>query len=240
MRESLSRVNLLIGDRAMNKLQSSHIVVVGLGGVGSVTADALARTGVGKLTLIDYDTVARSNINRQIFATEKTVGMLKTQALKDGIKDINPDAKVNILSEKITERTVDNILKLNPDIIVDAVDDIPIKIALIKGAQARKIKIVSSMGAALRIDPTMVRIAQLRKTKTDPVAAKMRKSLPNNKVLVVYSEEKPYKVGTRDQFGSAMTSTGTFGLFLAHAAMYSIAGAELEWKAEEFKKQNLY
>lgn len=238
--EAFNRVELLLGKKALNRLQKTHIVVAGLGGVGSVAVETLVRTGVGHLTLVDYDISSESNINRQLFALQSTIGQMKTKTAKERMKDIESGVKIDIINEKITRETVENIIMMKPDMIIDCIDDIPMKVELIKAAKARKIKIVSSMGAALRIHPTEVRIAKLKKTKACPLAAKMREYLPNDDTVVVYSEERPFKASSRNLFGSVMPVTATFGLYIAYAAMHTLAGAEIEGKVEEFKSQNLW
>lgn len=237
--EAFSRVEALIGEKALQTLRQSHFVVLGAGGVGSLAIETLARTGAGKITIIDYDIYSASNINRQLYALLNTVGHRKVDEAKEHIKDIDKGTKVIALNEKLTVETVEKVLKLKPDMILDAIDDVPVKIEMMRRAREAGIPLVSSMGAALRIDPTKIRVAPLKETKVCPLAAKMRSALPKEKTLTVYSEERPYKTKDKSLFGSVMTVTGTFGIILAQVALHYVAGHEIIWKTEKDRRMGL-
>ncbi len=187
---------MLIGTENLNKLKNSHIAVFGLGGVGGHTVEALARCGVGTFTLFDADTIAASNLNRQIIATIDTVGMAKTEALKNRILSINPDAvvytnRVFYLPENADSYPLDKF-----DYVVDAIDTVSAKIELAVRCENLGIKIISSMGTGNKLNPTELKIADIYKTSGCPLARVMRRELKNRKVnslKVVYSEEKPIK-----------------------------------------------
>ncbi len=213
----LNRTRLLYGEDAVEKLKSTTVMVVGCGAVGSFAIEALARSGVGNLILVDFDNVEESNINRQLFALDSTVGMPKVDVAAARIYDINPEIKVisiNVFFDEGTE------LDFRPDFIIDAIDSVASKVALYKYAAHHNIPIVSSMGAALKTDITKIKIAPLSKTIVCPLAARVRRmvreqDLPD--IPVVFSTEKPVPVvGHAKNLGSVITVTGSFGLILAN------------------------
>ena len=197
MSEQFSRTELLFGREAMEHLSKCRVAVFGIGGVGGYVCEALARSGVGALDLIDNDKVCLSNINRQIIATHKTVGGYKTEVMKERILDINPEAKVNIyecffLPENSSEFPFDEY-----DYVVDAIDTVTAKIELVMQCQKMNVPIISSMGAGNKLDPTQFRVADIYKTKMDPLSRVMRYELKKRgvkKLKVVYSEEEPIKL----------------------------------------------
>jgi len=212
----LHRITLLIGNEAVKKLQQSTVMVVGCGAVGSFAIEALARSGAGHLILVDFDRIEESNINRQLFALDSTVGQSKVEVAAQRIADINPKIKVDILNTFFDENTDMNI---KPDFVIDAIDTVTSKIALYKWCFDKNIPFISSMGAARKTDLTKVKIGKISKTTVCPLAAKVRRLIRDLKMKdfpVVYSTENaaPQKNGGRE-FGSQITVTGLFGLLMA-------------------------
>ena len=194
MQNQFTRTELLLGQDAMQKLYNSHVAIFGVGGVGGYVCEALARSGVGTFDLIDSDTVCESNINRQIIATTLSIGRFKTEVMKERILSINPDAKVNIHNCFFLPENADEFDFNQYDYVVDAVDTVTAKIALVMKAKATSTPIISSMGAGNKLDPTAFRVADIYKTNMDPLAKVMRRELKKcgiSKLKVVYSEEKP-------------------------------------------------
>ncbi len=196
MSEMFSRTEMLLGKSNMDKLKTAHVAVFGLGGVGGHICEALARCGVGSFTLFDNDVVAESNLNRQIIATVNTIGMAKTDAMKERILSINPDANVTTHQTFYLPENADTYPLNNYDYIVDAIDTVSAKIELAVRAEKAGIPIISSMGTGNKLDPTQFKITDIYKTSVCPLARVMRRELKlkNVKSLkVVYSEEIPIK-----------------------------------------------
>lgn len=194
MDNRFSRTELLLGKEAMDKLSKSRVAVFGIGGVGSFTAEALARSGVGTLDIIDNDTVSITNINRQILALSSTVGKYKVDVMKERLLDINPEIKINISRTFFLPETADEFNFASYDYIVDAIDTVTGKIALIENAKKHQVPIISSMGTGNKLDPTRFEIADISKTSVCPLAKVMRRELKNRgikKVKVLYSKEEP-------------------------------------------------
>ena len=168
MLTQFSRTELLLGKEAMNRLEDARVAVFGIGGVGGYVCEALARSGVGKLDLIDNDKVCMSNLNRQIIATRKTVGQYKTEVMKDRILDINPEAKVNIHNCFFLPDNADEFPFEEYDYVVDAVDTVTAKIALVMKCKELDIPIISSMGAGNKLDASAFRVTDIYKTKVCP------------------------------------------------------------------------
>ena len=189
------RTESLIGKEALSRLLSSRVAVFGLGGVGGYSLEALVRAGIGELVLVDSDKVDVSNMNRQIIATEDTVGMKKTEAARRRAESINPDIKITDLSLFVSEENVEEILKeAKPDYIIDAIDTVPSKTALIVAAHKLNIPIISSMGTGNKLEPSLFKIVDISKTDTCPLAKAMRKALREKGIAhtdVLYSSEKP-------------------------------------------------
>ena len=191
MLTQFSRTELLLGKEAMNKLEDARVAVFGIGGVGGYVCEALARSGVGKLDLIDNDKVCMSNLNRQIIATRKTVGQYKTEVMKDRILDINPEAEVNIHNCFFLPDNADEFPFEEYDYVVDAVDTVTAKIALVMKCKEMDVPIISSMGAGNKLDASAFRVTDIYKTKVCPLAKVMRRELKKRgvkKLKVVYSE----------------------------------------------------
>lgn len=196
MLNQFSRTQLLLGDEAMNKLAASRVAVFGVGGVGGYVCEALIRSGVGAIDLIDDDKVCLTNLNRQIIATRKTIGQYKTQVMKERILDINPDAKVEVHNCFFLPETADYFEFEKYDYVVDAVDTVTAKIALVMKCKEKNVPIISSMGAGNKLDASAFRVADIYKTKVCPLAKVMRRELKKRgvkKLKVVYSEEMPIK-----------------------------------------------
>lgn len=191
MLNEFSRSELLIGTDGMEKLKNSHVAVFGIGGVGSYIAEALARTGIGKLTLIDNDEVAVTNLNRQLIALHSTIGMKKVYAAKKRILDINPDIQVTALDCFYTGNEVE---LSGFDFIADAIDSVTSKLNLIENAYRLGVPLISSMGTGNKLDPTKLVVTDIYKTQTCPLAKVMRYELKKRqvkKLKVVYSTEPP-------------------------------------------------
>ena len=214
--ERLHRITLLLGQDAVSKLQKSTVMVVGCGAVGSFAIEALARSGVGHLILVDFDNVEKTNINRQLFALDSTVGKPKVEIAAQRIKDINPNIKVDAFNIFFDENTK---LAIKPDFVIDAIDSVPSKIALYKWCDTHNIPFISSMGAARKTDLTKIKIDKISKTTVCPLASKVRhfvRDLGIKDFPVVYSTESATpQINAGREFGSVVTVTGTFGLMLA-------------------------
>ncbi len=174
----LERTSLLLGDEKLNKLKKANVLVVGLGGVGAYAAEMIARAGVGRMTIADADVVSESNINRQLIALHSTVGRHKTEVMAERLRDINPNIELTIVSRFIKDDETDALLDSdNFDYVVDAIDTLSPKLALIKGALDRQISLVSSMGAGAKTDPAKMEICDIAKTHHCPLAHMLRKRL---------------------------------------------------------------
>lgn len=194
MINQFSRTETLLGEGAMKKLSNARVAVFGIGGVGGHAVDALVRSGIGAIDIIDNDTVSLTNINRQLIATHSTVGLSKTEVMEKHIKDINPDIKVVRHDIFYTPETSDHFNFRDYDYIVDAIDTVSGKIELILKAQEAGVPIISSMGAGNKLDPTAFKVADIYKTSVCPLAKVMRQELRKRgikKLKVVYSEELP-------------------------------------------------
>lgn len=193
MLNKFSRTELLIGKENMVKLENARVAVFGVGGVGGYVVEALARSGVGTLDLIDNDKVCLTNINRQIIATTKTVGKYKVDVAKDRVLEINPEATVNVYKTFYMPDTADLFDFLKYDYVVDAIDTVAGKLKLVEEAEKAGIPIMSSMGAGNKMDPTAFEVTDISKTSVCPLAKVMRKELKKrgiNHLKVVYSKEK--------------------------------------------------
>lgn len=190
------RTELLIGKKNLDILQKSHVAVFGVGGVGSFVVEALARSGVGKLTLVDFDEIDITNINRQIPATTSTIGKSKVKVMQERAKEINENIIINAIEKKYTPENSDEFFVDKYDFVVDAIDIITSKIHLIKKCKDENIKIVSSMGMGNKIAPEKIQISKLAKTHMDPLAKVMRRELKQRGIIdldVIFSTEKPRK-----------------------------------------------
>ncbi len=198
--ENFKRTEILIGKENMDVLSNAHILVVGVGGVGGYVVEMLARCGVGELTIVDFDVVSTSNINRQIIALSSTVGAPKVDVLKKRILEINPLCKVNAIFEKFTAENSDKILNDKIDFVVDAIDNLENKVLLAVEAEKRNLNIISAMGAGNRIGVPNFQICDVFKTYNDGLARKFRKMLKDNgvkKLKVAFSNETTIKTSER-------------------------------------------
>lgn len=194
MLNQYSRTQLIFGAEAMVKLRNSRVAVFGIGGVGGYTVEALARSGVGELDLIDDDKVCLTNINRQIIATRKTVGQYKVDVAAERVHDIDPNIVVNTYKTFYTPETAEQFDFTKYDYVVDAIDTVTGKIALVMNAKKAKTPIICSMGAGNKVDPTAFEVTDIFKTSVDPLARVMRIELKKRgirKLKVVYSKEVP-------------------------------------------------
>ncbi|MBQ8918367.1 MAG: tRNA threonylcarbamoyladenosine dehydratase [Oscillospiraceae bacterium] len=237
MDQQFSRTEALLGTAAMEKLHRSHVAIFGVGGVGGYTVEALARSGIGRLTLIDPDDVGLSNINRQILATHESLGMLKVEAARKRVLDINPTAKVDVYPIFFTPETADSIDLTQFDYIVDAIDTVTGKLCLVERAMEAKVPIISCMGAGNKLDGTAFRVADISKTSVCPLARIMRKELKKRGIShlkVVFStedaikpagmEEEAAAIGKRQIPGSTSYIPGIAGLLLAGEVIKDLTG----------------
>lgn len=193
MSETFVRTELLLGAEGMEKLKKSKVAIFGVGGVGGYVAEALARSGVGAFVLVDKDVVSESNINRQIIATTRTIGMSKTQAMRERILDINPEAQVEVWECFFLPETAGKFDFTEYSYVVDAVDTVTAKLELVMQAGAAGVPIISSMGAGNKLDPTRFEVSDIYKTSVCPLAKVMRRELKKRgirKLKVVYSREE--------------------------------------------------
>lgn len=198
MLHQFSRNELAIGKDGVHTLKNSTVAVLGVGGVGSFSVEALARSGVGRLVIVDKDDVDITNVNRQVHALLSTVGRPKVDLMKERIADINPECEVIALKMFYTEETYEDFFAYGLDFVVDASDTISYKIHLMKECLKRNIPIISSMGVANKLDPTRLRIADISKTSYDPLAKVIRTKLRKERIYkgipVVFSDEQPIKI----------------------------------------------
>ena len=251
MNQMFARFSMLIGEEGIEKLCNSKVIVFGIGGVGSYTVEALARSGVGHITMVDFDEISESNINRQLHSLRSTIGKSKTDVMKERILDINPDCKVELVKRLVYD-DIDEVLgnsgNKKYDFAVDAIDVIGSKVNLIEYCVKNKINIISSMGFGNKMHPEMVEISKIKNTSVCPMARTIRSILKKKNIFdipVVYSKEQPVKPNKSELFkeeaptefrenneiprkttpGSNAFVPGTAGLVLASYVIRKI----LEW-----------
>ena len=228
------RTELLLGDESMERLSSKRVIIFGVGGVGSWCAESLVRSGIRHLTIVDSDRVCITNINRQLMATSKTVGQVKVDALKERLLSINPSAEITSLQQVFTAETAESFDIGSYDYIIDAIDSLKDKALLILMATKTDAKFFSSMGAALKLDPTRIKIAEFWKVQGDPLARALRKRFkhegqyPERKFMCVYSEEllenkKPIDPDDKGN-GTIAHITAIFGFMLASLVIQDAVG----------------
>lgn len=224
MNESFCRSEMLLGEEKMNKLYSAHVAVFGLGGVGSYVVEALARAGVGKLTIIDGDVVAESNVNRQLYALHSTIGRYKTEVAAERIADINPNCIVDARAIRFNETTVEQFDFASFDCVADAIDSVTDKLLLIRSCTQCSTPVVSCMGAGNKLHAELFRAADISETQVCPLARVMRRELRElgitRGVRVVFSDEPPIKprsesVSRRQTPGSVSFVPSAAGLLVA-------------------------
>ena len=218
--DRLHRITLLLGNDSILKLKKSTVMIVGCGAVGSFAIEALARSGIGHLILVDFDKVEESNINRQLFALDSTIGKSKVEVARQRIYDINPNIVVDVYNTFFDKDT--NIME-KPDFVIDAIDTVQSKIALYDWCFRNNVDFISSMGAARKTDITKIRIDKISRTTVCPLAAKIRRIVRDMKMKdfpVVYSVEPALpQINSGREFGSVITVTGMFGLMMADFAI---------------------
>ncbi len=235
--DQFSRTEILFGDEAMQRLKNARVAVFGIGGVGGYVVEALARSGVGSLDIIDNDTVALSNLNRQIIATHSTIGMYKTDAAKQRIHDINPDCVVTAYNTFFMPENEHEFDFTQYDYVVDAIDTVKGKLALVVKAEKAGVQVISSMGAGNKLHPELFELADIYQTSVCPLARVMRTELRKRgikKLKVVYSKEPPVrplkKTGEetvrRDIPGSTAFVPSAAGLIIAGEVIRNLAGIE--------------
>lgn len=224
--KQLERLELMVGEKNIEKIKKTKVLVLGLGGVGSYAVEALIRSGIINIILVDYDTIDITNLNRQLMTNQYNVGEFKTKVLEERIKAINSSCNIQIINEKIKKESINKLLDLKPDYIVDACDTIEVKKELILKCKKNNIKLISSMGTGNKFDPSRLKITDIRKTSYDPIAKILRKfivdSKINYKVMVVSSDEKPLKIS--NPIGSNAFVPGTAGLLCASFVINDIVG----------------
>ena len=222
--EFLSRTERMISSDDIKKINSKAVLVFGLGGVGASSVESLVRSGIGKVGIVDGDEYEITNVNRQIFATTKTIGMRKVDACQERLLEINPEVEIKKYDLFITEENIKDIDFESYDYVVDAIDTITSKLLIIREAYDRNIKIISAMGAGNRLDPTKFQVMEIEKTQNDPLARIMRKKLKEmgiKKLKVVCSSELPIKTGDRTP-GSISFVPPVCGMVLASQVIRDI------------------
>ncbi len=236
------RTRMLLGDEGINNLAAATVMVIGLGAVGGYALEALARSGVGHLILVDFDTFDETNINRQILALGSTIGRRKTEVAAERVHDINPDCKVDIRDMFVNEETLPQLVALRPDFVVDAIDSLNSKCNLMETLWREHIPFISSMGAALKRDPSAIRLAKLSQTENCSLARMVRQRLRRRGVNLadiscVYSRESAALPPTalaeqegqrRHIMGSLPTITAIFGLTIANQVILQLAGTDFK------------
>ncbi len=243
--EQLFCLELLLGKEKVAKLQKAFVVVIGIGAVGGYATEALARSGVRHLRLVDFDTIKPTNFNRHLLAITPNLNKLKSEAARERIGQINPHCKVDVVNAFAAEETMDAITAGNPDLVIDAVDSLNPKVQILAYCHARKIPVISSMGAALRMNIFSIKAGDLFKTTGCPLARYVRQRLrrrgvqkgifciysdtpvseePIEKTRILNAEQDNDRGRKRHKLGSTPTVTGAFGLAVAHHALLYLAG----------------
>lgn len=222
MDNQFQRTEILIGEENLDKLKKQTVAIFGIGGVGSYVVEALARVGIGNFILIDNDKIDITNINRQIHATHETIGKNKVEEMKKRVELINPEAKVKAIKEFVTENNIEELINEPIDYIVDAIDTVKSKIAIIKTAKQKNIPIISSMGTANKLEPTKIEVTDIYKTKICPLAKIIRKEIRKleiSELKIVYSTEEPKKSKQNEEdtktLGSVSFVPSVAGLIIA-------------------------
>ena len=225
-----SRTAILLGEEGLARLQQVRVILFGVGGVGSWAAESLVRTGLVHLTIVDCDVVVESNLNRQLMALHSTLGQPKVEALRNRLLDINPEADIAAVQQLYTRDTASQFPLDEYDYVLDCIDSLAHKAELILRATASRATLLSSMGAALKIDPTRVRVSEFWQVDGCPLAATLRKrfrrakQFPQKKFQVVYSDEVLRQFGQEGELGSLPHITALFGFTLAGLLVQSVVG----------------
>ncbi|ENV46378.1 hypothetical protein P255_00517 [Acinetobacter brisouii CIP 110357] len=237
----------IYGEPNFNQFEQSHVMVIGIGGVGSWAVEALARTGIGRLTLVDMDVIASSNINRQLPAISSTLGHDKVAVMAERCRQINPRMQVDVIDDYLSPENVKELLLDVPDVILDCIDDVKAKLALMLHCRFNKIPLIVSGGAGGKLDPLKIRVADLSKTEQDPMLAKLRAQLrskgickkPKDKfgITCVYSIDNPFS--SADVCPSAGLRCGGYGSAVVVTSSFAmIAVAEVLKKLEALRKKS--
>ena len=234
-------VEKIYGDEAFRQYEHSHVMVIGIGGVGSWAVEALARTGIAELTLVDMDVIAASNINRQLPALSSTLGREKIEVMAERCLSINPRIRINVVDDYLTPENVKELLANTPDVVLDCIDDVKAKLALMLHCRFNKIPLIVSGGAGGKLDPLKIRVADLSKTEQDPMLAKLRsqlrakgickKSKEKFGITCVYSIDNPFSsaevcpsAGLRcGGYGSAVVVTSSFAMVAVSEVLKKLA-----------------
>lgn len=236
MNDYFKRTELVIGREGMEVLSQSTVAIFGIGGVGSFAAEALTRSGIGKIILIDYDIIDKTNINRQIHATNRTIGLPKVEVMRERLLEINPTLDVVIYQDKYNEETKGYLLNDEYSYILDAIDMVSSKIDLIVTAKSMGIPIISAMGAGNKLSPTSFRVGDIYETNVCPLAKVMRRELRKRKIdslKVVWSDEVPAKVNLESGAlrkavpGSVSFVPSVVGLIMASEVIKDLIGWEV-------------
>ena len=213
----LERLELLTGSNNLDNIINKTVMIIGLGGVGGYTVESLVRCGIKNIIIIDYDKIDITNKNRQIIALDSTIGMKKTEAFKNRIKDINNECNVKVIDMFLEVKDVSSIITSDIDYVVDACDTISVKMEIIKTCLDKNIKFISCMGTGKRFNPSLLEITDIRKTNNDPIAKIIRKFVRDNrinkKIPVVCSKEVPIKIDS-NKIGSNSFVPATAGLLI--------------------------
>lgn len=239
-------VEKIYGDEAFRQYEHSHVMVIGIGGVGSWAVEALARTGIAELTLVDMDVIAASNINRQLPALSSTLGREKIEVMAERCLSINPRIRINMVDDYLTADNVKELLSNPPDVVLDCIDDVKAKLALMLHCRFNKIPLIVSGGAGGKLDPLKIRVADLSKTEQDPMLAKLRSQLrskgickkPKDKfgITCVYSVDNPFSsaevcasAGLRcGGYGSAVVVTSSFAMIAVSEVLKKLASKKIQ------------
>lgn len=239
-------VEKIYGDEAFRQYEHSHVMVIGIGGVGSWAVEALARTGIAELTLVDMDVIAASNINRQLPALSSTLGREKIEVMAERCLSINPRIRINLVDDYLTADNVKELLSNPPDVVLDCIDDVKAKLALMLHCRFNKIPLIVSGGAGGKLDPLKIRVADLSKTEQDPMLAKLRSQLrskgickkPKDKfgITCVYSVDNPFSsaevcasAGLRcGGYGSAVVVTSSFAMIAVSEVLKKLTSKKVK------------
>ncbi len=235
----LSRTTLLVGEPAVRKLAASHVLIVGMGGVGSFAAEFIARSGIGRMTIVDGDVVDPTNRNRQLPALATNHGVSKAEIMAERIRAINPEVDLTVVQSFIEPEMVSGLIALRPDFMVDAIDSLTPKITFIREAYHSRIPLVSSMGAGAKLDPTALKVVDISKTYNCPFAQQVRKQLKSYGIYkgieVVFSPEEPIKESLmltdgnrykKSAYGTISYLPATFGAVAASVVIRKIIGVQ--------------
>lgn len=228
MENMYTRTEWMLGSEAAEKLKNSSVLLFGLGGVGSYTAEAIARAGIGKITIVDCDEISITNINRQIPALHSTVGRRKTDVMKARMQDISPNAAITAVDVFVGPETIDDFNFADYDFVIDAVDNVTAKLLIISKCHLSDTPVISCMGTGNKLDPSRFKISDISKTNTCPLARVVRRELKKSgisKCLVLWSDEEPVKNETGERLpGSVSFVPAVAGLRIAGEVILRLAG----------------